>query len=1461
MLVSMAVGCDGNKEPSDSTVSTEDPENKEDTAADEDDREESEGDISSDEETTAIEDVSDDMTENETDTAVGECAHSFVDEVIPPSCTVGYTMHTCTLCDYSYSDSYTEAFGHKYTETLSDGPCNEHQVMNYACSECGYKKTESLDAMGTEHSFKRGETVSPTRTEGGYTLYKCSLCNAEERRNETAPVEYSLGLKYEKYNYKWYVSGIGICRDTEIVIPSVNEHGNKVEGIYRSAFENQTQITSVYIPYGVVEIQVHAFSGCTGITRLDIPKGCRLEERALNNMNYLKELSLPLYDSFDELFYVDFTPEYPKKLEALHIKHIEGSNKVIGSCKSLKSLSFDDSITNIPRSFAEGCSSLEEIKLPSSLKTIGDAAFAGTAIREFTVPSVMKSIPDRMFSGCDQLTRVNLHDKVTSIGMMAFYGCSSLSKLDLPSSIQSFDREMVAGTAIAEISIPESMTVIAPYSFVGAKMLSKVNLHSNVVEIGDNAFEGTAIESFTFTENVEAIGENLFRGCMQLKTVTFNSKLSKIEDYTFRNCSSLKSFTVPDTITSIGDYAFLGCTALESITFHDGITEIGAGAFDTCAWLKSVELPKNITVISDAMFYRCESLESVTFAPNTTKIGKYAFDNCISLTEIALPDTLTEIGENAFEYSGLVRIDIPSNATSVGEYAFLGCENLKEAVIESDNIGENAFRSCTGLENVIIGEGVTDIREGTFSECRALRDISFPDSLQSIDYHAFYGCIGFEELTLSEKIVSVNSEAFYGCTGIKTLNLNSDKLENITTFNSITTLNIGENVKTIPKKICKGNIYLSKVNIPEGVESIGENAFSGCSNLSYVNFPSSIKNIGINAFSESALTSVTFSGEGELVIDAAAFYNCKKLVSIDFVNRHAALHGNAFAGCAKLEAVIGADNMLIHDITDFPEHIYTNQNSLLILGSTLVGHDETTVDGVVTIPEGIKYILPRAFARSAVIRSVTFPSTLEQIGDSVFTGCTRLSEVKFAEDAESLKLGAAVFDGCTSLTAITFPDYVTEIPSRTLYNCSALESVGLPSTITSVADDFHNNYVSSSVTTRKLYKIYFDGTQEQWQRLEFSTDNVITQCTISCTDGEIVKILYYYNDQYNSIYYTVDTNLSMTIYASPVPTDNGTSFKSTYLYNHVRELVIADGVTSIRLQDFWQATDIENVVIPPSLRNIDLHFLGNTVWYKNAEFYDENGLFIRHNKLYKVRTDLSGEITLPSGLTEISGQAFYNCKLITSVIIPEGVTYIGSAAFYNCDSLENVTLPSTILELGESAFSNCARLNNVILPEGIEKLGRSVFSNCDSITEIIVPSTVKEYSYVGNSCGALKKMIIRSSADCEDGVAIYSYNIDYVIYEGNITSLPQIIGYESLLLKAVVIPESVTEIVYRAFGKETDTPLCFMSESNAKTITDLANKDISEGEFKYYIYNEHPDEAGNWWYYDAEGDPVVVVIQ
>ncbi|MBQ4377111.1 MAG: leucine-rich repeat domain-containing protein, partial [Bacteroidales bacterium] len=88
----------------------------------------------------------------------------------------------------------------------------------------------------------------------------------------------------------------------------------------------------------------------------------------------------------------------------------------------------------------------------------------------------------------------------------------------------------------------------------------------------------------------------------------------------------------------------------------------------------------------------------------------------------------------------------------------------------------------------------------------------------------------------------------------------------------ITTLNIGNNVRTIPNSAFRDCSNLTSTTIPNSVTSVGDNAFYGCTRLNRVLFSSNVQTIGTQAFAEcTGMRTIVFDPETPPSIESNSF--------------------------------------------------------------------------------------------------------------------------------------------------------------------------------------------------------------------------------------------------------------------------------------------------------------------------------------------------------------------------------------------------------------------------------------------------------------------------------------------------------------------------------------------------------------------------------------------------------------
>ena len=204
---------------------------------------------------------------------------------------------------------------------------------------------------------------------------------------------------------------------------------------------------------------------------------------------------------------------------------------------------------------------------------------------------------------------------------------------------------------------------------------------------------------------------------------------------------------------------------------------------------------------------------------------------------------------------------------------------------------------------------------------------------------------------------------------------------------------------------------------------------------------------------------------------------------------------------------------------------------------------------------------------------------------------------------------------------------------------------------------------------------------------------------------------------------------------------------------------IRDALTGLTILDM-EGIQIKASDVPYSYVRYEYPYYNLRTWHF-SENEMCNGMFSQMGHLK--------EVILPSSITAISSEAFYDCDSLCSVVMSDNVIMIGDRAFYDCNSLsainlsanlevidnyafsgsaiKTLVLPASMKELIGAVFLGCQSLESIEMPYGLEAIGSQCFHSCYSLRTLVVPETVTHVGDGALAYSGLRSVIWNTSID------------------------------------------------------------------------------------------------------------------
>ena len=179
-------------------------------------------------------------------------------------------------------------------------------------------------------------------------------------------------------------------------------------------------------------------------------------------------------------------------------------------------------------------------------------------------------------------------------------------------------------------------------------------------------------------------------------------------------------------------------------------------------------------------------------------------------------------------------------------------------------------------------------------------------------------------------------------------------------------------------------------------------------------------------------------------------------------------------------------------------------------------------------------------------------------------------------------------------------------------------------------------------------------------------------------------------------------------------------------------------------------------------------------------------------------------------LNELGERSFSGCSNIEELDLSNSkLTSIPEGAFAYCKNLKTIKLPSTITSIGDEAFYNCQSLTNI---KGLDKcnlksIGSAAFSNCKALENLdFSKSTFTNVpSKAFNGCSALAKITLPNTLTTIGGYAFYAcYGIPQLDLSNTaLTTLENYALYQMRETTKLSLPDSISSIGTHAFSVST----------------------------------------------------------
>ena len=358
-----------------------------------------------------------------------------------------------------------------------------------------------------------------------------------------------------------------------------------------------TQVTNFVIPASVTALDKGVFMKCTNLDTLNVPKTVTgFGRRCFEECN-IKNIV------FESGIIINFNALNLFENSSLQTVAIPDSVTIIAdycfyNCTDLTKVTFGaDSGVDTIWDYAFAKTSISEIQLPESLRSLRNFAFAGTKLTSIEIPANLTNgtldenaentsaagtwLGAYVFAFNSELVKVSFEQesKLEFFGFYMFSQCEKLTDVILSENIRTLNNEYVKQKYGFDVGAGYTN-----YSFYGCNKLLKITVpesNNYIKNIGNNVYSkdgkiymwhSLMSGDTEIADGTEILSDNLFFENKSISAVTIPSSIKKIGNAAFEFCKNITEivFEEGSALSNIGNFAFANINTYPTYVNSEG---------------------------------------------------------------------------------------------------------------------------------------------------------------------------------------------------------------------------------------------------------------------------------------------------------------------------------------------------------------------------------------------------------------------------------------------------------------------------------------------------------------------------------------------------------------------------------------------------------------------------------------------------------------------------------------------------------------------------------------------------------------------------------------------------------------------------------------------------------------------------------------------------------------------------